>query len=464
MIPFVGGSYQLDFRKADVQRAVNLYPSIVESGTGKVPAVLNAVPGMTLFADLGAEIRGIHEAAGRLFVVAGAGLYELTSAGASTLLGTLSTSTGLVDMAAGLLQLVIVDGPNGYVLTLASNVFARIASSAFYGSARVGFLDGYFLFIRPDTQQFYWSAIDQAQTLDALDFASAESSPDELVSVLIDHRDLMLFGSKTVEGWRNTGSTSIFERNEGAIMEVGCVAAHSAQKLDSTFLWLGSDANGHGVVWMANGYRPQRVSNLAVEQLIQSSTDLTQASAYTYQQDGHSFYCLNAPGLETTLCFDVSTGQWHDRAELVDGEWEPIRGVCHAFCFNKHLIGAEDGKVYWLDKTKNTLDGDVLARERVSPHEPKRADEPREFPKFVLNCDVGNGKADGSAPAVQLRYSNDSGRTWSQWRTASLGAQGDYGRPVTFRRLGQVKKGGDRVWAVRCTDDTPFSIVGGEAE
>lgn len=463
-IPFVGGSYSLDFRKADVQRAVNLYPSMIESGTGKAPAVLNSIPGMAVFATLGAEVRGIWEAAGRLFVVAGSGLYEVGSGGAITSRGTLATSSGLVDLVSGLFQLVVVDGDNGYVLTLATNAFARITSSGWRGSYRVGFLDGYFLFIAPDTQQFYWSAIDQADSLDALDFASAESSPDNLTSLLIDHRDLMLFGQKTVEGWRNTGSDAVFERNEGAIMEVGCVAPFTAQKLDSTFMWLGSDANGQGVVWMANGYRPQRISNLAIEQLIQSSTDLSQASAYTYQQDGHSFYLLNAPGLPTTLCFDVATGIWHDRAELVNGAYAPIRGTCHAFCFGQHLIGAADGKVYALDKTKNTLAGDVLVRDRISPHEPKPLNQPEVFSRFSLNCSVGNGKPDGTAPTVQLRYSNDSGNTWSNYREASLGAQGQYAQSVVFRRLGRVPRGGDRVWHVRCTDDTPFSIVEGLAE
>jgi hypothetical protein len=247
-------------------------------------------------------------------------------------------------------------------------------------------------------------------------------------------------------------------------MEVGCVAPFSAQKLDSTFIWLGSDANGQGVVWMANGYRPQRISNLAIEQLIQSSSDLSQAAAYTYQQDGHSFYLLNAPGLPTTLCFDVSTGVWHDRAELVNGDYTPIRGTCHAFAYGKHLVGAADGKVYWLDATKNTLNGDVLVRDRISPHEPKPLNQPQFFSHFVLNCSVGIGKPDATAPVVQFRYSNDSGNTWSAFKEAGLGAQGHYAQSVMFRRLGRVPRGGDRVWMARCTDDTPFSIVEGLAE
>jgi hypothetical protein len=461
VIPFVGGSYALDFRKADVQRAVNLYVSIIESGSGKAPAVLQSIPGLSLFASLGAEIRGAHEVNGQLFVVAGSGLYEISSAGVATNRGALSSSTGPVDMDHGLFQLVVVDGDNGYVLTLASNSFGRITSSGWRGSKRVGFLNGYFLFIALDTQQFYWSAIDDATSLNALDFASAESAPDNLTAVVVDHSDVMLFGAQTTEGWRNTGSDAIFERNEGALMEVGCIAAFSAQKLDSTFFWLGADKNGAGTVWMANGYRPQRVSTLAVEQALQASTNLILAQAYCYQQDGHSFYCLNAPGLETTWCFDVKTGQWHERAELVNGAYTQIRGSCHAYCFGKHLIGADDGNVYYLDSSANTLYGDTLVRDRVSPHNASPSLTWLQFAKFLLDCIVGKGKSDGTAPSVQLRYSNDGGNTWSQWRTASLGAVGEYAIRVVFHRLGRAR---DRVWQLRCTDDCPFSIVNGVAE
>ena len=86
--PFVGPSYALDFRKADVQRSVNLYLDVIESRTGKAPAVLQSIPGYSLFATPGAEVRGVHEVNGRCFVVSGSTLYEMNSAGTCTSLGT----------------------------------------------------------------------------------------------------------------------------------------------------------------------------------------------------------------------------------------------------------------------------------------------------------------------------------------------------------------------------------------
>lgn len=48
-ISFIGPSYQLDDRKADVQRSINLMPTLIESGTGKTDVFLEPVPGLTVF-------------------------------------------------------------------------------------------------------------------------------------------------------------------------------------------------------------------------------------------------------------------------------------------------------------------------------------------------------------------------------------------------------------------------------
>ena len=462
-VPFVGPSYSLDFRKSDVQRSINLFVSVSESGTSKSPAVLQSIPGYGLWATIGAELRGMYTAGARLFAVAGNTLYELSSSGVATSRGTLLTSTGPVDMAHGLNQLVVVDGNYGYVLTLATNAFARITDSAFYGSDRVGFLNGYFLFIRPDTQQYYWSAIDDASDLDALDFKSAEYNPDGLVALLVDHMDVLLFGALTTEGHRHTGTELVFERNEGLVIEIGCAAPFTARKLDNTVFWLGRDKDGEGQVWMLEQGSPRKVSTRAVEEALQASTDLSAATAYTHKRRGNVFYHLNAPGLETTWVFNVTTGQWHEEAELVNGEYEPIRGTCHAHAFGKNLIGAADGKIYYLDESKNTLNGSTLVRDRISPHNATPSMEWISFARFALDCVVGKGRPNSEAPSVQMRYSDDGGMTWSQWKTASLGAIGQYAIRVVFGRAG-LGRARDRVWHVRCTDDAPFSIVNAVVE
>ena len=452
----VGPSYSLQTRKAAVQRAVNYMLRAVEPGNEKAGFYLQQVPGLTRFASLGQEIRGGVQVGSRLLVVAGATLYEISSAGVGTALGALNTSTGAVDMAVGTTQLVIVDGPNGYVLTLATNAFAAITDPDFYGSPRVGYVDGFFVFVRPNTQQFYISAIDDATNLNALDFASAESSPDSLVSLVVTQREVWLMGDITTEVWFNSGAAFPFARVQGATLEVGCLAPDSAQKLDNSVVWLGRDTNGVGMVWRAEGYQPRRISTHAVEEALRASTDIASARAYCYQQEGQTFYCINAPGLSSTWVYDASVGQWHERAEFSAGELSPHRALTHVYAHGRNLCGDALGRLYAFDPDSNTNDGDVLYRERTSPHEAAPNRNRVSFEKLRLDVEVGQ-TGQTTTPSIELQWSDDGGYTWGNWLARSLGAVGQYAQPVEWHRLGQAQ---DRVWRLRCTDDARASIVG----
>lgn len=457
MSPFVGPSYPLQAKKADGQRSINCYLSSVESGTGKAAFILKSVPGLTLFASMGAVYRGSLVAGSRTFVVAGNKLYEVAADGSKTDRGTLISSTGRVSMAVGVSHLVIVDGPKGYVLTLATNVFANITDPDFYGSRFTAFLSNYFVFIRPDTQQYYISDIDNATSFDALKFASAESNPDKLTVVLADHNELKLFGEKTVEtAIDNGGADFPFSRNRGALMEVGCIAPDSAIKLDNALFWLGQSDSGGGMVYRSSGYTPAIISRDAENEYLQGSTNLSGASAYGFQHAGKTFYCLNAPGLSTTLVYEAKSQQWFEMAELVDGVYAPFRGVDHFYAFGKNLIAGADGRIYTLDSNSHSLAGDVLARDRIGPN-----NGPGMYPKFTLDCTVGKA-ASGQNPLVQMRYSNDGGYNWSSWQTRSVGQIGQFGLRVVWHRCGYTPRGGSRVYQVRCTDDVEFDVLGAE--
>lgn len=455
MVPIVGPSYQLRTRKADCQRSVNLYPAVMEALYGKAPAILKPVPGLKLFSSLGSEaVRGVAELDGRAFAVCGSSLFEVFADGTSKNLGFVASSEGPVDMAFNSGQLGVVDGATGHVYDLITGVLSTIVADGFYGSVRLAVIDGYGIAIRPKTGQFGISAINDFTQWAALDFATAEGSPDNLVGVVASHREAWLLGSKTGEVWDDTGAADFpFERIGSAFIEHGCAAAFSLQALDNTVFWLGED----GVVWRANGYSPTRISTHAVEEAIQASTDLSGTAAFAYQQDGHLFYCLTIPGLSTQWCYDVSSQSWHERAELVDGAYQPHRARCHMYAFGKHLVGCTDGTICEFDPLTNTNNGDVLVRDRVSPHDATPSYDMRPFSSFQLDCNVGEGKSNGTAALLQMRYSNDGGFTWGNWRTTSLGVIGQRRARAIFRRLGEAR---DRVWQLRCTDDVPFTIVG----
>lgn len=461
MTLFVGPSYSLATYKASAQRSVNMHLVAMETPT-KAQFILDTVPGLATFCDLGAEIRGGEEVEDRVFVVAGATLYEVSSAGVATNRGTLLTSTGPVAMKWGLTQLVIVDGPNGYVLRLSTNVFERITDPAFYGSNSISYLNGYFGFVRPDTQQAYISAIDDATSLNALDFVSAEQSPDKLVSMIEDHAQILKFGTRTTEVWEAYSTSSYpYQRSNGQTKEVGCIATHSIRKVDNSVFFLGRDANGSGIVYRLAGNQPIRVSQQAVEEAIQGSTDLSATVAWVYQERGLTFYAFNAPGLTSTWVYEVKSGTWHERCDLDEfGQFTQWRVNHCVFGHGKHLVGGDDGILYEMSREYQTFGDDVIVRERTSPHTATPTLEKLQFGAFVLDCTTGESPQDYES-FVELSWSNDGGATYGNPVTRSLGRVGERFPRLVWRRLGSAR---NRVWRIRYSGTAEFSIIGAEVK
>lgn len=460
MLPFVGPSYTLSTRKASAQRSVNLYLSGMETPS-KNAFILERMPGLVPFSTIIAAPRGCIEAQGRAFVVAGQSLFEIDHNGVATVRGTLSTNTGPVGMAFGVTQLVIVDGLNGYILTLSSNVFAPITDPDFPGSRTVGYLNGFFTLVTPNAQQAYVTAIDDAGNIDALDFVSAERSPDPIVGQVCAFGEWWMIGEYTTEIWQPSGALDFpFSRNEGANMEVGAVAAFSIKSVDNSVIFVGRDRNGAGLVYRFQGYQPMRISTQAVEEELAKSSDLSEAVAFTFQKRGKTFYCLNAPGLTSTWCYELASGTWFEACDLDgNGQFTQWRGQYHMFCFGENLVCGSDGVVYRMDHAVNTYGSDPIVCERISPHEALPTLDRQFFKEFVLDSEFGVAPL-GVTPLVELSWSNDGGFAFSNPIQVSLGLTGQRYARATWNRLGYAR---DRVWKVRFSDNAPFAILSGVA-
>lgn len=464
---FIGPSYTLSSVNIDCQRCINLYPEMNELGTGKEGevAALLGTPGLSLLADLGVgPIRGIHatKQGGRLFVVSANKLYELDATFTATEIGTLNSATGYVSMDDNGLQLVIVDGADGYYVTLATNAFLEITDPDWMGANQVTYQDGYFIFNRPDTGQFYISDLSSI-AIDALDIASAEGSPDNIVGIISDHQDLWIFGQNSVEVFFNSGAAAFpFERTQGAFVEHGCAARFSIAKMNNAVFWLSSDDKGQGMVYMASSYQPQRISTHAVEFAIQNYATISDAIAWTYQQNGHHFYVLNFPSAATTWVYDSSTGMWHERAYTVAGEFQRHRAHVHSFAFGKHVVGDyENGNIYELSSTVYTDAGAEIVRRRVSPHITSGLKRIF-YDTFQLDVETGTGLdgiAQGTDPQAFLEFSDDGGHTWSNEKWLAFGKIGQRKKRAIWRRLGQSR---DRVFRVTISDPVKVVVLGAE--
>lgn len=132
---------------------------------------------------------------------------------------------------------------------------------------------------------------------------------------------------------------------------------------------------------------------------------------------------------------------------------------CHCFFNGEHLVGDRaNGKIYWLESSAQTDDGNVIVRERttpcLNPHGTRMI-----FDELELVCQVGQEQ--NAKPLIMLDWSDDKGRTWSNDRQDDLGGIGEYKKRVIFRRLGQSF---GRVFRIRMTDVGNLIVLGAKAK
>jgi len=439
-IGLVGSSYQQRSLPFDAQRMVNLFP--IADQQGAETASLLGTPGLSLFSTTGAgPIRGIISCANnRCFAVSGYDLYELSSNGVTTNRGSLESSSGVVTLSDNGFQLGMCDGDKVYMFTYATNVFAKVTDADLPSAGAIDFVDGYFIVNENNTGKFYISALYDGTSWDALDFASAESSPDLLTRAVNFIGQIGLFGNDTLEIWRNTGdSTFPFSRISGST-PIGCLSPFTITSIDTSVYWVGHNSQGGGIVYKAQGFTPTRISTDAIELKLQAVADPSALRAWTYQQEGHVFYVITGSDLETSLVYDLSTELWHERAFLNSaGNYEQHRGSCcvHAFD-NKQLVGdRENGNIYVMSLDVFSDNGHEIQRKRIYTH---LIDELKQVRYSALDIGVETGvglqSGQGEDPQISLRISKDGARTWSNSYSTSVGRAGVFGKQVKFRRLG----------------------------
>jgi len=497
--PILGSSYVTRSINAANNRMVNLFPEVVAEG-GLEPAFLNRAPGLELLVTVGTgPVRGLWQYGGYGYVVSGNTLYRIDNEYNITTLGVVAND-GPVSMADNGNHLFIACNGPSFIYNATTTIFAQITDVDFPGALTVSYLDGYFVFIEPDSQRVWVTELLDPLLIDPLDFASAEGSPDGLVSSITDHSEIWLFGTTSVEVWYNAAQGSGFPliRIQGAFNEIGCAATFSVAKLDNGLFWLGADNRGQGIVYRSQGYTGVRISTHAIEWQIQQYGDISDAIAYTYQQDGHSFYVLTFPAAQATWVFDVAAQAWHERASFSNGNFSRHRSNCQMFFNNEVTVGDfQNGNLYAFNLevyADGTFTQKWLRSWRALPTGTNNFKRTAQH-SLQLNCESGVGlpgviEIPGSVylspmivsgsigivnqieiviavddfvqPQVMLRWSDDGGHTWSNEHWRSMGGVGEYGKRVLWRRLGMTEKLRDRVYEVSGTDPVKIAIMTAE--
>ena len=336
--------------------------------------------------------------------------------------------------------------------------FAYLPSSdgAFTGGTTVDIVDNYFVYSRQSSQQ--WGASNALSPISlGTSFGSKDGSPDNLVALIVDHREVYLLGETSSEVWVDVGAAQFpFQRIPGTSTQHGIAATFSVARLGNSFAYLSRNNRGQGVIMMMNGYIPQRISNHAVENTLVNQY-IDDAISWTYQLEGHEVYVISFPTINLTWAYDIATTMWHKWLYTNNlGLYERHRGNCSAVFQGMVMVGDySNGTLYQLDKTNYTDSGQNVRRLRRAPH--LTADLQRQyFDELQVQFQPGVGTDTIDNPQAMLRWSNDGGSTWSNEYWTSIGKQGRYKNRAIWRRLGMAR---DRIFEVSVSDPINAVIV-----
>jgi hypothetical protein len=254
--------------------------------------------------------------------------------------------------------------------------------------------------------------------------------------------------------------------------EYGCEAAASPAKLDNTVFLLTKNKEGGKMAFRIDGYRFVRISNHAVETAWSTYPKTSDAWAFAYQDQGHSFWVVNFPTADKTWVFDVATSLWHERGYFVDGGYQRILACTHAFAFGIHIVGdRQSGNVYQQTiavRTDNTQPIRLMRRAATVG----TMGVWMFGTKLEIDLETGlgpqpplqNGDGTPRGPQIMLRWSDDGCKTWSNERVFDCGQAGQYSVRVRFFQLGRWWGTKGRVFEISCTDPVPWRIIDADLE
>lgn len=337
---------------------------------------------------------------------------------------------------------------------------------AFTGGETCDIVDNYFVYNRPASQQ--WGASGVLSPISGnTSFSSKDGSPDNLVALIVDHREVYLMGEASSEVWTDVGAVPFpFQRIPGTNTQHGIAAKFSVARFGDSFCYVSRNNRGQAQIMQMKGYVPTRISNHAVENSI-TNQYVDDAIAWTYQLEGHECYVVSFPALELTWAYDLASGMWHKWLYTEnDGTYTRHRGNCCAVFQGMVLVGDyEDGSIYEIDKLNYTDNGQYTRRLRRAPH--LVSDLQRQyFDELQIQFQPGvglsgittplNSEVVGADPQAMLRWSNDGGSTWSSEHWTSIGQIGKYKNRAIWRRLGWAR---DRVFEVVVSDPINAVII-----
>lgn len=448
---------------AQTGRLINCYREPLIPG-GKSAYQIRATYGMAEIADLDRVfLRALMPWQGGMMAICGGVLDTITTAGAVTTIGTVGES-----------EYAGISANTGYATIVSDGRYwhydgTTLTEVAFdYDLGSVCYIGGYTVVTEKGGRRFAWSDPADPTTFDGLSFASAEITDDPLIRGVVVKDVLLLFKASGFEMWGLSGQAgaAAFQRISGAMEETGLLTYGLTTLFPNGLAFV--DTKGRVNVWSG---ALRVISTPPVEVAVAQSDP---QRMFYYSMRGHEFLCVtfrDAPA----WCYDVATGEWHERAEGAEAPWTVAATVEIG---QQWYCATASGKVATM--TERCVDfGQPMVRTAVSlpvsPGKPFIVSELAVYPQtgvytqsdvdFVLDdgdvflsLDGFNplGWAEDDGAAVITLATTRDGVAFGPEKEKGLGAVGKRQTWVNWRNLGQFRRMAAFRTRLSCPNDIPL--------
>lgn len=350
---------------------------------------------------------------------------------------------GPVSIAASASEVVVTAGGSPFSYNGTDLVEVEFPDGA--DVRAVAFISGHFIAVRDGSQKYYWSAQLDGRSWDALDFASAESEPDDLVDAVSMRGNLYLMGQATIEPWFYTGQLDLpFSLVQQRLFPKGAYGTGCTVEMDNALFWVGSD----GIVYRTADV-PERISDHGIEERIAESATV---SVFAFIIEGHTFFGLRLDA--ATYIFDAATSQW---CEFQSHGRPNFAGQVAAMKGQTILLGDDETGSLW-SFGEDFSEEPTLLREFTAAFPIKGGTAPVDNIAVIANSGYTSLLAEqGVGPVIEMATSRDAGATFGPYRSARLGEQGQYRTRSRWNRVGTFDSPG-AVFRFRVTDPVPLRI------
>lgn len=454
---FCAASYTSQSILTDYEECINWFPENTESPYAKSQVALYPTPGFQVVNNPGVGLgRAIEQINNLVLAVMGDQIGRIDADGSFTPYGTVGNDGGPAQIAFnGTIgnQALVSSAGNAYAVDLATGVVTPVLEFAANSITQVGMLDGFGIAF--GNGRMWVSAINDMTSWDPTQFLQRFDAPDNWVAMYVMPPDIWMIGQQTGSVLYDAGNFPLsFAPRPGLNFKWGTPAPFTVKGSGYSVLWLSENRDGWGIVVRTRGYAPVRVSTYAVEHEINQYQTGSDALAFIYQMDGHTFYVLTFPTEQKTWVYDLDLNYWHKCGlwNAAASRYEAWFPRYHVRSFNKHLV--LDGQSSAISEMSPTFaleaNGTPIRRLRRAPGIfAERRNLPIQSIDVYLESGTSNPRPPGDDAVLMFRSSDDGGRTWPVERQEPIGRIGQYSAMARLWGLGTPR---DRVHELIVSD------------